>query len=61
MLKKAALHTQIFHGFNIMRTESIQTSLRWLTAMTKEISRRIREKFKDITFKETIQSTLLPF
>lgn len=44
-----------------MRTESIQTSLRWLTAMTKEISRRIKEKFKDITFKETIQSTLLPF
>jgi ERCC4-type nuclease len=31
VLKKASIHTQIFHGFNVMRIPTIQESLKWLT------------------------------
>ena len=31
VLKKACIHTQIFHGFNILRLDTIQSTLRWLT------------------------------
>ena len=36
VLRKACIHTQIFHGFNVMRHPTIQESLKWLTMMTKE-------------------------
>ena len=37
VLKKAQIHTQIFHNFNVLRLATIQDSLRWLTTMTQEI------------------------
>ena len=41
VLKKACIHTQIFHNFNLMRLSTIQESLRWLTEMTSETLTRI--------------------
>lgn len=45
VLKKAQIHTQIFHNFNVLRLPTIQESLRWLTQMTHETARRV-EKMK---------------
>lgn len=41
VLRKASIHTQIFHGFNVMRIPTIQESLKWLTQMTKEMAYRM--------------------
>ena len=41
VLRKACIHTQIFHGFNVMRIPTIQESLKWLTQMTKETAYRM--------------------
>ena len=41
VLKKAQIHTQIFHNFNVLRLATIQDSLRWLTEMTDETIVRI--------------------
>jgi crossover junction endonuclease MUS81 len=38
VLKKAQIHTQIFHGFNVLRIETMSDTLRWLTQMTRVIS-----------------------
>lgn len=41
VLQKAQIHTQIFHAFNVLRLNSIQETLKWLTDMTKEIIKKV--------------------
>ena len=63
VLKKAQIHTQIFHNFNVLRLSTIQESLRWLTQMTQETTQRInamKRKYHG-DFEDRIASSLLEF
>ena len=62
VLKKAQIHTQIFHNFNVLRLATIQESLRWLSEMTDETIVRItqmKQKFAD--FEDRIAGSLIEF
>ena len=63
VLNKACIHTQIFHGFNVMRIPTIQESLKWLTAMTNETSYRMNLTKKQMAreFENRIKDTLIEF
>ena len=63
VLKKASIHTQIFHGFNVMRIPTIQESLKWLTQMTKEMAYRMNMTQKQMAaeFEHRIKDTLIDF
>ena len=62
VLKKAQIHTQIFHNFNVLRLNTIQESLRWLTQMTQETTRKIEDmKAKWSNFEERIACSLIEF
>ena len=62
VLKKAQIHTQIFHGFNVMRLATIQESLRWLLEMTHETVRRIQKMKHEISdFDIRIRNTLIDY
>ena len=62
VLKKAQIHTQIFHNFNVLRLATIQDSLRWLTQMTREIigkTDKMKESVDD--FETRIAASLVEF
>ena len=62
VLKKAQIHTQIFHNFNVMRLPTIQESLRWLTEMTSETICRIAKMKQQIPdFDTRIVNTLIDY
>lgn len=63
VLRKASIHTQIFHGFNLMRIPTIQESLKWLTHMTKEMQYRMSMTKQQMgqDFDQRIKDTLIDF
>lgn len=63
VLRKACIHTQIFHGFNVMRIPTIQESLKWLTQMTKETQYRMNLTKRQMgpDFEQRIKDTLIDF
>lgn len=62
MLFKAQIHTQIFHGFNVLRLVSIQETLKWLTDMTREVKKKIDIlKSTSPNFQSQIADNLLDF
>ena len=62
VLKKAQIHTQIFHNFNVLRLPTIQESVRWLTEMTQETVDRIDTMKNELPdFDGRIANSLLEF
>eukprot|EP00347_Sterkiella_histriomuscorum_P011553 403372017 len=62
VLNKAQIHTQIFHGFNVLRSDTIAQTLKWLTDMTREIKIRIGQmKQTQKNFENNVKDTLIDF
>ena len=62
VLKKAQIHTQIFYNFNVLRTNTIQESLRWITQMTQEIVRSTDTMKNSVDdFESRIAASLIEF
>ena len=62
VLKKAQIHTQIFYNFNVLRLQTIQESLRWITQMTQAINKRTESlKLSTRDFESRIKASLIEF